>query len=181
MQTPAVVSEMDKLHYQLIRDNVRGLLQRVGGEFGSDPSLQVLDIAPQDHAGAQPHFTAKVDTLDINPQSGCTYIGDICRENSCIAGDSYDLVICTEVLEHTLDPFAAVAEIYRILRPGGILVMSTPFNFRIHGPLPDCWRFTVHGLRALLGKFVDVQIEELSTPGRDLMPVHYTTVARKPR
>ncbi|MCK5818286.1 MAG: methyltransferase domain-containing protein [Psychromonas sp.] len=50
----------------------------------------------------------------------------------------------TEVLEHTLNPFRAINEIYRILKPNGILIMTTPFNFRIHNPLPDCWRISEH-------------------------------------
>jgi 2-polyprenyl-3-methyl-5-hydroxy-6-metoxy-1,4-benzoquinol methylase len=84
------------------------------------------------------------------------------------------------VLEHTLQPFDAVREMRRMLKAGGILALTTPFNFRIHGPLPDCWRFTVHGLKALLRDFDEVEVRELATPGRDLMPIHYTATARKP-
>ena len=70
-------------------------------------------------------------------------------ENEFLPDDSFDCIVCTEVLEHTLQPFAAVAELRRLLRAGGRLFLSVPFNFRIHGPLPDCWRFTEHGLRAM--------------------------------
>ena len=59
-------------------------------------------------------------------------------------------------------------------------MLTTPFNFRIHGPLPDCWRFTEHGLRALLTDFEIVTLDAVETPGRPLMPVHYRTVARRP-
>jgi len=81
-------------------------------------------------------------------------------------------------LEHTLDPFGAVKEIYRILKPGGILVMTTPLNFRIHNPLPDCWRFTEHGLRQLLKDFKSVEIIENGTD-RFLFPVQYKIFAVK--
>ncbi len=84
------------------------------------------------------------------------------------------------MLEHTLQPFDAVAELRRLLAPGGHLVLTTPFNFRIHGPLPDCWRFTEHGLRALLADFEIVAIDAVETPDRPLMPIHYRTVARRP-
>ena len=57
--------------------------------------------------------------------------------------------------------------------------MTTPFNFRIHGPLPDCWRFTEHGIRALLKDFESVHIESLEDENRFLMPLQYTTTAIK--
>ena len=63
---------------------------------------------------------------------------------------------------------------------GGLAFVTTPFNFRIHGPLPDCWRFTEHGLRALFREFDIVELTEEPTPDRPLMPIHYRLVARRP-
>jgi len=83
------------------------------------------------------------------------------------------------VLEHTLNPFAAIEEIHRLLCIGGYLFLTVPFNFRIHGPLPDCWRFTEHGLRAILSMFDILELTSLETIDRPLMPIHYTVVARK--
>jgi hypothetical protein len=68
-----------------------------------------------------------------------------------------------------------------MLKEGGCLCVSTPFNFRIHGPLPDCWRFTEHGLRRLLWNFKIDELRPLDTPGRPLMPIQYTVIARKLR
>lgn len=174
------ISATDLSHYQLIRDNVSNFIRSCAERF--DRPGKLLDIAPQVHAGARAHFKkASVETLDIDPTSDATYIADLCANNSgVIASDHFEFVIATEVLEHVLQPFDAANELFRILKPGGLLFMSTPFDFRIHGPLPDCWRFTEHGLRALLKKFEAVDITPLENPERWLMPTHYTVVAKKP-
>ncbi|MEX1052012.1 MAG: methyltransferase domain-containing protein [Patescibacteria group bacterium] len=180
MTTHGEVAEIDKQFLADLRKNVRQFTEAVGQQYDGQ-GVRVLDVAPQVHEGAAPYFkSAQVDTLDLDPQSGATYIADLCRTNAELIKDaSYDIVVCTEVLEHTLNPFAAVAEMQRILRVGGVAAVSTPFNFRIHGPLPDCWRFTEHGLRELFKDFELVSLEQLDDPDRFLMPVHYTLVAKK--
>ena len=174
------VSEADIEFLAIIRRNVNNFMRKAANRYAKDGGV-LLDIAPQVHEGARPYFPAMVavETFDINPESGAHHIGDICANNASIDDETYDFVVCTEVLEHTLQPFDAVREIYRILRPGGLAFVSVPFNFRIHGPLPDCWRFTEHGLRALFSKFHILELEGLETPGRGLMPIHYTLVAQK--
>lgn len=177
-----VVSQMDVEHLRIIRSNVIDFLKRVASVYANNKPGRLLDIAPQVHEGARPFFPEGivVETLDIDPNSDCTYTGDICRHNYFLLDNTYDFIVCTEVLEHTLQPFDAANEIWRILKPGGRLFVSVPFNFRIHGPLPDCWRFTEHGLRALLRRFVILELNTIEALGRPLMPIHYTAVAEKP-
>jgi SAM-dependent methyltransferase len=171
---------MDVKHLQLLRANVRQFMTEVGQTYGQAPA-KLLDIAPQIHEGARPYFPAhvEIETLDIDPLAMATHTGDICGYNAALADNSFDLIVCTEVLEHTYQPFAAVAELHRVLRASGHLFLSVPFNFRIHGPLPDCWRFTEHGLRALFANWEIVRLDALETAGRFLMPIHYTLIARK--
>jgi SAM-dependent methyltransferase len=176
-----VVSEQDVEHLRLIRENIRNYLRRMGESYSSSIH-RLLDVAPQVHEGARPFFppSVEVSTIDIDPSTNPTFVGDICKPNAALADKHFDAVVCTEVLEHTLQPFAAVSELFRILRPGGLLFATTPFNFRIHGPLPDCWRFTEHGLRALLSQFEIIELAALETEDRFLMPIHYTVTARRP-
>lgn len=176
------VSAVDQDHLAEIRANVRAFMIRAGRFADGVVAARLLDIAPQIHEGARPFFPrqVKVETLDINPLSGATHIGDLCQVNPVLADCSFDFVVCTEVLEHVLEPFRAVAEMLRLLKPSGLAFVSTPFNFRIHGPLPDCWRFTEHGLRALFRNFEIVSLEALETKDRFLMPIHYTLIARRP-
>ena len=175
-----IPSEMDIIHLKLIRQNIVTFMQYVSDMYALN-SGRLLDIAPQVHEGARPYFKSHIiiETLDIDPQSGATYIADITQHNEFIPDGMFNYVVCTEVLEHTLNPFEAIKEIHRLLANDGYLFMSTPFNFRIHGPLPDCWRFTEHGLRALLSGFEIIELNGLDTPERPLMPIHYVVVAQK--
>lgn len=177
---PVTVSQMDVDHLRAGRANVVRFMKHVAHVYACYPG-RLLDIAPQIHEGAEPFFppAMSIDTLDIDPGSGCTFIGDVCTHNNFLADHSYDYIVCTEVLEHVLQPFDAVSEMRRILKPGGYLFLSAPFNLRIHGPLPDCWRFTEHGYRALLCGWEICELNALETPNRALMPIHYTVVARK--
>ncbi len=174
------VSDQDILHLSLLRKNVTNFINKCAEKFDIK-DCQILDIAPQDHSGAKDFFKkSTVSTLDIDKNSNASYIADLCQNNSeIIPKNSFDIVVCTEVLEHTLNPFDAVKEIYRVLKPNGYACVSVPFNFRIHGPLPDCWRFTEYGLRSLFSSFEICELNELKTADRDLMPIHYTLIAKK--
>lgn len=179
MEAQVEVSKIDEEHLRVIRDSIRSFLADCARRF--DGPGRLLDVAPQDHEGAASYFLqAQISTLDIDPQSGTTYIADLCRRNeNLLPSGSFDWIVCTETLAHSPDPFAAVGEIHRLLKPGGYAFITTPFNVGIHGRPPDRWRFTEHGLRTLLKDFTIVSLEQTGTDGRALMPVHYRTIARK--
>jgi SAM-dependent methyltransferase len=180
IEPPLTPSAMDVEHLEAIRESVSEA-QRGAVDRCVSPGSIVLDVAPQVHAGVRPLLPEGVmlETLDVDPAAGATYTADLCRHNPEIPAARFDCIFCTEVLEHTLQPFDAVRELHRVLAPGGHLILTTPFNFRIHGPLPDCWRFTEHGLRELLASFEIVELTAVETPDRPLMPIHYRTVARR--
>lgn len=173
------IGRTDLIHYKMIRKNVSNFIRKAGKKY--DKKGLLLDIAPQIHEGASPYFkTIKVLILDIDEKAKADYTADICKNNKKLIPNNYfDFVVCTEVLEHVLNPFAAVMEIERVLKPKGLVFISTPFNFRIHGPSPDCWRFTEHGLRVLLSNFKIIKLQALETKNRPFMPVHYTVIAQK--
>jgi hypothetical protein len=64
--------------------------------------------------------------------------------------EAHSFVICEQVLEHTVDPWQAARSLYQICRPGGLVLVNTPFLIRIHDAPVDHWRFTPDGLRVLL-------------------------------
>ena len=62
---------------------------------------------------------------------------------------SFDTVLSVQVLEHTPRPAALVAEMARVLAPDGILILTAPFQFRLHEQPHDYFRYSAHGLRQL--------------------------------
>lgn len=75
-----------------------------------------------------------------------------------IADGSIDHILCTEVLEHASQPEALVAEMARVLRSGGTLVLTVPFSARVHHAPHDYHRFTRYRLEALFARFGTVEI-----------------------
>jgi SAM-dependent methyltransferase len=78
--------------------------------------------------------------------------------------DIFELAVCTEVLEHTHSPELVLRELQRVLKPGGKLLLTTPFAFPIHYAPTDYYRFTRFGLAHLLH---DWEIESLSEATSD--------------
>jgi len=172
-----VPSNEDKQFLQLIRYDVDNFINGCSEKYDEYNTI-LLDIGPDIYKGAKQFFKKSiVKVLDIKPLPNVDYVADLCQTNTHIPNESFDYILCTNVLEHTLQPFRAIEEIHRMLKKNGILFLSVPLNFRIHGPLPDCWRFTKYGVSALLnGLFEIIEMNELES-GRPLMPLHYTVIA----
>jgi SAM-dependent methyltransferase len=117
---------------------------------------RTLDIGAQNGPyGA--HFPRRVG-LDIRPGAGVRIIGD--AQVLGIRDAAFDVVLCTEVLEHLPEPQKAIDEMYRVLAPGGQLLLTTRFLFPIHDAPHDYFRFTKYGLRHLLRRFEIVELRE---------------------
>jgi SAM-dependent methyltransferase len=74
--------------------------------------------------------------------------------------NAFDTVLCTEVLEHAARPQALIAEIHRVLKPGGTLIATVPFSARVHFATHDYHRFTRSALIEMLASFEDARIDE---------------------
>ena len=72
------------------------------------------------------------------------------------ADEQFDLVICTAVLEHVLEPQRCVDEMRRVLAPDGLIYATTPFMQQVHMGEYDFTRFTHAGHRWLLRDFDEI-------------------------
>ena len=115
-----------------------------------------LDIGAQNGPYAA-HFPRRV-ALDIRPGRGVAVIGD--AQALGIRDAAFPVVLCTEVLEHLPEPQKAIDEIFRVLEPGGELLLTTRFLFPIHDAPHDYFRYTKYGLRHLLRRFEVTALEE---------------------
>jgi SAM-dependent methyltransferase/uncharacterized protein YbaR (Trm112 family) len=82
--------------------------------------------------------------------------------------ESFDAVIVQAVLEHVVDPYRCVAEIYRVLRPDGFVYAETPFMQQHHMGRFDFQRFTHLGHRRLFSHFTEIAAGPVCGPGMAL-------------
>ncbi|MCG9793909.1 class I SAM-dependent methyltransferase [Flavobacterium algicola] len=86
---------------------------------------------------------------------GCdiTQSSENCVDIICEATDIplesnlFDTIICTQVIEHVEDHNKLLSEIYRLLKPGGYIILSGPMYWHLHEEPFDFFRFTKHGLK----------------------------------
>jgi SAM-dependent methyltransferase len=108
----------------------------------------------EDIADLRPLFMPMVDSYigcDIQSGPGVDRVEDI--HALTFDDDSVGTVLCFETLEHVSDPIRAVEEMHRVLKPGGLLAISSVMFFPIHEHPWDFWRFTPEGFDRLLAPF----------------------------
>lgn len=116
-------------------------------EFGA---LQVP--GQEDLADLRPLFLGKKYVgADMRKGSGVDVILNL--HNIDLPSESVGTVLILDTLEHVEFPRKAIEEAYRILKPNGILVISSVMKFPIHDYPYDYWRFTPEAFRSLLKPF----------------------------
>jgi len=110
---------------------------------------------------------------DINNSYGHQYL-DITSEIKI--EEKFDLVLCTNVLEHIFDTKDAIQNLNFLLKENGHLLVSTPFIYPLHDEPTDYWRFTEHALKEL---FSDFTILTINTTGIRQFPTQYIFLLQK--
>ncbi len=145
--------------YPLFRDRVQelaqcGLVLDLGTTYRFRKELEPFEAL----------FTSKYFALDYQAQLS---FGD---HNVDVDGDLQRLpfatgvadgIACIEVIEHVPVPHAAIDEMYRVLKPAGLLLLTTPFLTGYHGKpgdYSDFYRYTDEGLKYLLRRFSQVEV-----------------------
>jgi SAM-dependent methyltransferase len=117
-------------------------------EGAASTGLRVLDVG----CGSKPYYpffagAAEYVGVDVVESPSADLVGPV--EALPVDDDSFDLVLCTQVLEHVDDPAQAVRELQRVTKPGGRVLAST-HGVQVFHPNPnDYWRWTQTGLQRL--------------------------------
>ena len=89
-------------------------------------------------------FTSTYTTYDFIQGPHIDVVGDV-HELKAFPNESFDTVICTEVLEHVQEPWRVIEEIARVLAPNGRCILTTPFLLPFHADPHDYYRYTIEG------------------------------------
>jgi len=98
--------------------------------------------------------------IDFRAGPGVDDVRDITKPEHFPEGpDSYDLIVCCEVLEHVEDWRAAINTMRSLLKPSGVLLLTTrSLGFPLHEYPGDYWRFSVLDMRCIFAGWVDVGV-----------------------
>ncbi len=147
------------IHYYFLISDVKDALETYArGNF--------LDLG----CGNKPYET--IYNSLTKRQTGCDAIqSDKNRvEVICLATDlkfesnNFDSILCTQVMEHVYDHNRMMKEIFRVLKPGGHIVLTVPFAWELHEEPYDFFRFTPHALKELFTE-AGLQIDYIKPNG----------------
>ncbi|MBY0111028.1 methyltransferase domain-containing protein [Patescibacteria group bacterium] len=127
---------------------------------------EVLDIGGVPDALYHTHIKGShhIVTANIDPTTGADYTFDA-QKPWPLPSESFNGVVCMNVLEHLYTPAPMLAEARRVLSAEGKIVGTVPFLFHIHASPDDYFRYTKSALTRLLSDagFTHIQVKELGT------------------
>ena len=106
------------------------ILDAGAGESKYKSLCNHLDYFSQDIAEYDGEGDGKGIQTNKRDYSNLDFVSDIC--NMPIEDESFDAVMCIEVIEHVPNPVEALGEIHRVLKKGGNLILTAPFNSLTH-------------------------------------------------
>lgn len=134
--------------------------------------LKIIEIGPGDVPSVLCQtvndHSIQWDTLDIGNFPGVTYVTKD-EYDFPVQGNTYDVVIALQVIEHVRKIWRWLPELARITKPGGRVIIINPVSWIYHEAPVDCWRIYPDGMKALCedsGLETEICLwESLESPG----------------
>ena len=133
----------------VVRSALARWLRSQAAELEGRAPVRILDVG----CGVKPYYpffagvVSEYVGVDVVENPAADLLGSV--ESLPVEDASFDVVLCTQVLEHCDDPALAVRELRRVTAPGGRVLAST-HGVQVYHPSPvDYWRWTHEGLRRL--------------------------------
>lgn len=138
---------------QALHHHAQGKLLDIG--CGNKPYEALMPAAVTEYTGCD------IDQSDLGK------VDVLCPADAIPVPDaSFDTVFSTQVLEHVANHGGMLSEAFRVLKPGGSLVLSCPMYWPLHEEPYDFFRFTKYGLMHLLEQKGFKEIEIMPCGGR---------------
>ena len=152
--------------HPLPADSVRGRVRLFIAQHANLLGADVIECGAKIHdpiawwMSARDLATGRWTGVDQEPGDNVDVVADLERLPADWAG-AFTGAVCSEVLEHVRRPSRALFEIRRVLKPGGVLIVTTLTAFPLHGFPADYRRWTERGLAVELedSGFVDIRTE----------------------
>lgn len=155
----------------VVRHSLARWLRAQAAELATLDRVRILDVG----CGVKPYYpffagvASEYVGVDVVENPAAELLGPV--EALPVEDASFDVVLCTQVLEHCDDPAQAVRELRRVTRPGGRVLAST-HGVQVYHPSPvDYWRWTHEGLRRLFeqnGNWAALDVEPAAGTGSAL-------------
>src|SRR5260370_11886108 len=134
---------IDRFVKQEIKEAEGGILECGGDRYRS--CIKSKNLSGYDVVDIDKHLPSLTIHRDIQDLRG-------------IKSSRFDVIVCTQVLQYVENPDKALGELRRVLKPGGRLLVTTPFVEKDCKKLSDRWRFTRKGMLDLLRSFTAFEV-----------------------
>jgi SAM-dependent methyltransferase len=153
-RVPGLWQKMSRYSFRKAKLSTRNL-DRLCRENATDMLTLVVHSEDVDY---KPYFPNAFAVTKRPDKPADLHVDLYYRDLSKIESNSYEVILCTGLMEHVPDPQRLIDELHRILRPGGRLIISASAVFSFHECPNDFFHFTPFSFRLLFSNWARIEV-----------------------